>query len=186
MNKNKLRINIIAEAGILIALAVVLDYICKLIPFLNMPQGGHITLAMFPLVILSLRRGVSIGIISGLIYGMLNWVFDGYILHPGSIFLDYLIAFGAYGVVGVVSNLYLDKEKKNTAIIVLFIFIAGLIRYISSSLSGAIFFKEYAGNLNPYFYSFIVYNLPYMAITTIITMLLYPLLEKRLKEIPLN
>ena len=41
--------------------------------------------------------------------------------------------------------------------------IAVFFKYLMSSLSGVLFFGEYAGEMNPWFYSFIFYNLPYNA-----------------------
>ena len=43
------------------------------------------------------------------------------------------------------------------------IVVACVLRYISSSLSGVLFFGDYAPEgMNPWFYSFIVYNAAYM------------------------
>ena len=62
MKKTELKL---AESAILVALAIVLEITSKMIPVLQMPQGGSISLALLPLVILSLRNGYKYGFLGG-------------------------------------------------------------------------------------------------------------------------
>jgi thiamine transporter len=91
---------------------------------------------------------------------------DGFYWHWGSIFFDYIFAFGLLGVTG-----FFTKGRKNIFIFVLGIDVAGFLRYIMSSLSGVLFFGEYAADAGyadaVWFYSFIVYNLGYNLLSTI-------------------
>ena len=67
----------ITETAILIALAIVIDVVFKLIPFFNMPQGGHISVAMLAIIINGFRNGWKYGLAGGLLFAILNWILDG-------------------------------------------------------------------------------------------------------------
>ena len=161
------------ETAILVALAVVLDLLCKLIPFFNMPQGGHISLSMLPIMVIGFRRGLKYGLIGGFIYSILNFLIDGIVWHLGSIIFDYIIAFTVLGLTG------LFKGKSSSPIkMALIMFVVCFLRYLSHGFSGAIFFAQYAyipeslnwhveANMLPWVYSFVIYNLPYMGLSTI-------------------
>ena len=86
MKKTELKL---AESAILVALAIVLDITSKMIPVLQMPQGGSISLALLPLVILSLRNGYKYGFLGGMTFGIVNFLMDGYAFHWGSFIFDY-------------------------------------------------------------------------------------------------
>jgi thiamine transporter len=162
----------ITETAVLAALAIVLHLLCNLIPFLSMPQGGSVSLGMLPIIVLALRRGIKYGVIGGVIFGFLNFMTDGFIIHWGSIFMDYLLACGLLGLAG------LFKHRSRTWLtIIMAVGLAGFLKYLCHSLSGVLFFTSYAeemgyNSLSGYFYySFIFYNLPYMAISTVLSIL---------------
>ena len=162
----------ITETAILAALAIILHLLCNLIPFLTMPQGGSVSLGMLPIIVLALRRGVKYGVIGGVIFGFLNFMTDGFIIHWGSIFFDYLLACGLLGLAGLFKNC-----KRTWMTIILATSLAGFLKYLCHSVSGVLFFTSYAEemgyeSLSGYFYySFIFYNLPYMAISTLLSIL---------------
>lgn len=173
--KEVITVHQLAEGAILAALAIVLSLISKLLGFLELPQGGSFSLSMLPLVIYGFRRGPKMGFIMGFTYSIMNFIIDGSILHWGSIFFDYLIPFS---LVGAIPGLFSKKAQKGSLSSVFYgVLLAGLARYVFHGLSGVIFFAEYAGELNPWFYSFIVYNLPYMGISTIGTLVFTVLLS---------
>ena len=174
----------IVETAILVALAVVLDLLFKLIPFFNMPEGGHISLGMLPIIVIGFRRGVKFGLAGGLIYAIINFMLDGIVWHVGSIFFDYLFAFTVLGL----SGLFKNQAKKVWKMLII-IFILCFIRYIFHGFSGVLFFAEYAYipdylNWNvsvralPWVYSFVIYNLPYMGISTILCMIVASCMHK--------
>lgn len=168
----------ITEGAIMVALAVVFDIVIDLIG-LKMPQGGAFSFALLPIFIYTLRKGPLHGFVAGLLFGILNFLQDGYFLHWGSIFLDYLIAFS---LLGFVAGLFSKKSRKgNFFITILAVFLGGLVRYLSSSFSGVLFFSEYVPqNMNPWYYSFIFYNMPYNAVSTGICIIFISLLYKPL------
>ncbi|MFA5720427.1 MAG: energy-coupled thiamine transporter ThiT, partial [Acholeplasmataceae bacterium] len=75
-------------------------------------------------------------------------------------------------------------KKANDGIIgfsILAVLLGGFARYVFHSLSGVIFFAEWAPeNMNVFYYSFVWYNLPYMAVSTAGSLLFVFLLHKRL------
>ena len=99
-NKSHLHIRALCEGAILLALAVVLNYLSKAI-FANMPNGGSISLAMFPILLYAHRWGVGRGLLVGLCYGLVDMLLDGgYAWGWQSILLDYLLAYTALGLGG--------------------------------------------------------------------------------------
>ena len=94
-----LRVQALCEGAILIALAQILSYI-KLFP--NLPNGGSITFAMFPLAFYAVRWGLGRGLIGGFVFGLLQLIFDGaYAWGWQSMLLDYLVAFTPLGLAGL-------------------------------------------------------------------------------------
>jgi thiamine transporter len=101
---------------------------------------------------------------------------DGGLYHWGSLFFDYLIAFGVLGLTGL-----FKKDLYHPVKFVLIILLVGFLRYVSHGLSGVILFGEFAPEgVNPWVYSFIYYNLPYMISSTFLTALIASLLRKKM------
>ena len=95
VTKNHLRVRALTEGAILLALAVVLNYLSAII-FGSLPQGGSITLAMFPLLLYVHRWGVGRGALVCFAYGTLDMLLGrGYAWGWQSILLDYLVAYTA-------------------------------------------------------------------------------------------
>lgn len=160
----KQRIVPIVETGLLIALAVVLELIFKAIPILEMPQGGHFTLALVPLCVIGYRRGWKYALAGGIIYGLINMLIDGF-WGWGSLFFDYIFAFGAFFITGLFKKL----GRNNMVWFITGIIVAFFFRYLFASLSGVLFFgsgaEEYG--MTAFYYSFIYYNLPYCALSCV-------------------
>ena len=182
----KINIRRFTETAIFVALAVVLDLLCKLIPFLNMPQGGHVSLAILVMVTIGLRNGLKYGLAGGFTFAIINFMLDGYVWHVGSIVFDYLIPFTCFGLAG----LFKDKFKNPYVRITCAILFCSLIRYISHGLSGVIFFAEYAyipedinwdltGNTLVWVYSFVFYNLPYVGLSCVVSIIVGLILQNR-------
>lgn len=145
MNSN---INRFAASAILVGLATALS----LIPVpLQLPFGGKITL--FSMLVISLPAylyGPRLGFISSLAFAFLMMMIDPYMVHPVQVILDYIIAFGCFGIVAFFRN-------KKDGLIIGFI-IACIIRFIAHSISGYVFFKDYApANWSALLYT-VVYN----------------------------
>ena len=97
----RLRTRALTEGAIMLALAVVLNYLSHMI-FASMPQGGSITLAMFPVLFYAHRWGWGRGVLMGFAYGLLDMLLSGgYAWGWQSIVLDYLVAYAALGIGGL-------------------------------------------------------------------------------------
>ena len=175
-----LRIQALCEGAILLALAIVLNYLSKMI-FANMPQGGSISLGMFPLLLYVHRWGACRGLLIGFAYGLLDMLIDGgYAWGWQSMLLDYLVAYTALGLGGFF-------QGKGWGIFPC-IALGCLGRFGVHYLSGVTLYKilvptaveglESMGTIaSPHLYS-LLYNGVYMLPNTIIALVLAALLLK--------
>ena len=173
-----LHVKRISEMAILISLAIVIQVIMQ--PFFTMPQGGSVTVAMLPLVILAYRHGLVSGIASGLIFGLLNWILSGMPQWGWwSFIVDYQLAFGAFGF----SALVFKINRKSLFVFVLGITVAGLLRFAAHYLSGLLLFGEYAPEgVHPAWYS-LTYNISYMAPTILLSIIIGAFIWHRIEAI---
>jgi thiamine transporter len=142
------RVGLVAEIGLSVALSVVLG----MLKVWQMPQGGDISLAMLPLIILALRRGVGPGLVAGALYGVLDASLNPFIVHWAQYILDYPLAYALVGLSGVVARSLRAQTADPTRIVRLIITgaaIGATARYVAHTLSGVIFFAEYAGPGQP-------------------------------------
>lgn len=116
------------------ALCIALGFVLSYLRLFHMPQGGSLTIAsMLPVMVYSYWYGPKNGILAGIAYGALQYIQDPFFVHPVQLLLDYGMAFGALGLVG------LFKKHLLTGIT-----IAGLVRILCHLVSGAVFFAQYA------------------------------------------
>ncbi len=158
----------ITEIAVLIAIAAVLEAISTFIPFLHMPFGGSASLGMLPIFLIAFKYGIKDGLIAGFIFGVINFALGGFVIHWGSIFFDYIFAYAALGLAGY----YKDVAFKKNSAFVKGILLGGFARYLFHGFSGMIFFGQYAGSEGAFIYSFIFYNLPYMAISILLCIII--------------
>ncbi len=173
-----LHVKRISEMAILVSLAIVIQMIMQ--PFFTMPQGGSVTVAMLPLVILAYRHGLIPGIVSGLVFGLLNWILSGMPQWGWwSFIVDYQLAFGVFGLSAVIF-----RVNRNSLVVFLSgIAFAGVLRFVAHYLSGLLLFGEYAPDgVHPAWYSF-TYNVSYMVPTILLSVVIGAYIWKRLKAI---
>ena len=174
MNK-RFNVRMLTEGGMMIALSVLLSHI----KVYTLPNGGSVTAgSMIPLMIFAIRWGIGPGIIVGATYGILDFILKPYFYHPLQFILDYPLAFGLLGLAGLGYLSNKDNGYTKLALGVTF-GIAG--RMLSHTLSGVVFFAEYAGDQNPWIYS-IGYNMTYLVPELIISLLVLILIWKPLKR----
>lgn len=137
------------------AILVAIAYVLSFVKLLHLPFGGSITL--FSMLFISFPSyffGIKYGFMASIAYSLLQLTIDPYIIHPVQLLLDYTIAFSCFGIVGL-----FGKEEKD---FMLGFAVACFIRFLSSSISGYVFFKEYAPEgWNPILYT-VVYNGSYI------------------------
>jgi thiamine transporter len=162
----------LVEAGIMLALAIVLGEFVKIF---EMPMGGSVTLGgMAPLFLFAIRWGGKNGLTVGAVFGMLDFLIGRfYSLHPVSIFLDYPLAYAMTGLAG-----FFKKSSVG--------YICGIItgvfgRFICHVVSGVVFYASYAPEgQSPLVYS-ILYNgsflFPELVITIVLSVVLLRLIK---------
>ena len=105
MDEHSKETRILVETIVFAALSAVL-YTIR--PY-TLPFGGSVTLgSMVPVMWLSLRRGVRVGVVSGAIFGVLALLIDvmflgasSIVATPVQVILEYPVAFGVLGLTGV-------------------------------------------------------------------------------------
>lgn len=156
------------------ALAIALAFVLGLIRVFKMPYGGSISLEMMPLILLALRQGPWVGVVSGAVYGLLNLISDPQIFHPVQVLLDYPLAFAALGLAG------LFRPTARGAVVGATV--AVLARFVCHFLSGVVFFAAYAPEgWNPYAYS-AAYNGAYLAPSLLIAVVVVVVLLRALQS----
>lgn len=147
----------LAYAAMCIAIAFVLSYI----KLFRMPQGGSVTpAAMLPLILFALACGPAQGVVVGCAFGLLQLVEDCYVIHPIQLLVDYPMAYAALAL----SCLALLLPKKYARFrLPLAVLLGYFGRYAMATISGAVFFAEYAGEQNAWIYS-LGYNISYLGV----------------------
>ena len=147
----------ITESAMLLALAVVLELVSKMI-IPPMPFGGQLTIVcMLPVVLISYRHGVKWGLVAGFAYSLLQMALgagtvtaafqpgyfgDGTMIGNALIMclLDYVLAYTLLGLGGI----FRDKIKNSGAALCLGSLVALGCRYLSHIGSGYILFSGWA------------------------------------------
>ncbi|QVK18817.1 energy-coupled thiamine transporter ThiT [Mycoplasmatota bacterium] len=187
MNKNR-TVLIITEISILAAFALVLDYLAN---FTSLPNGGSLSIAMVPIMVISFRRGVIPGLATGLIVGVIQVIWSGHAFQFFQFILDYPVPYMLVGLASIFT--YLNKRKINYVSLIVGALFAGFARYCSHVLAGVVFWGAYASDhieiggktifgLNVFTYS-LLYNGIYMVPTIIVTVVVLVVLYKYAKNI---
>ena len=167
----------LCEGAIMVALAQILSYI----KLMELPNGGSLTPAMFPILLFALRWGLKDGLLAGFVFGLLQLIFDGaYAWGWQSMLLDYLLAFTPLGLAG----LFKGKAWGIFPGTVL----GCAARFVIHSISGVTIYRiaaptEVLGTVfdNPELYS-LVYNGSYMLPNTVLALVIAALLYVPMKK----
>ena len=165
----KTKIVIYTECAIMVALATVMS----MLPLVEMPYGGSITVASsLPILILSYRRGIRYGTLSGFLYATLQLLlglknlsyFNTWYSILAVIFLDYLIAYTVVGLGGIFRRLFTSQANA--------LFFGSLsvsaLRYILHTVAGATVWAGISIPTGATLVYSISYNATYMIPETII------------------
>lgn len=158
LSKEALSVRALAEDGILVAAAFVLN----LVKLPIHTGGGSINFQMLPLFLIALRRGPVHGLIcGGIIHGLITCLTDGwgFAFYP----FDYLIAFGSVMVLGFFRHLIFNKEQKGYNLKgELFLLLGGLLATLVRFVGGI------AGSMivvDVSFYDALAYNAIYIPVS---------------------
>lgn len=157
-SKENFSVRDMSEIGVLTAMAIGLHFV----KFEIGQSGGSINFAAIPLFIIALRHGPIKGLFaSGIVYGLIECTISGYgfVVYP----LDYLVGFGAYGVLGLFKKEIFTDDAKGWSVsgfffIALGVFLATLIRYAASTASSMI-------NYGLSFQAALIYNIVYIPVS---------------------
>ena len=169
---SRTRVRMLCEGALLVAAAQILSYV----KFLELPNGGSLTPAMFPVLLFAVRWGWKDGLLGGLVLGILQFMFDGgFALGWQFILGDYLLVFTALGLAGVF------RGRRWGIFAGTVLGCAG--RFLVHYVVGATIWAGYMPGeflsmtmTSPWFYSLLyngVYMLPNMALALVIGALLY-------------
>ena len=160
------------------AVFIALAFVASNMKLFKMPMGGSITLfSMMFICLIGYWYGFGAGILAGVTYGLLQLIVDPYIITLPQLLTDYPLAFGALGLSGI--GHHIDKKTESTVFefggLQIGYILGVLGRYAFSVVSGVVFFAEYAPKgQSPLVYS-LTYNISYLGVEGIITLILISL-----------
>lgn len=146
------------------AVALALAMVCSMIKFADLPMGGSITLfSMLFVVLIGYWYGPYVGIMTGVAYGLLQFVMEPIFYTIPQMLIDYPCAFGALGLAGFFAG------KKHGLQIG---YLAGVLgRYFFAVISGVVFFGAYAPEGTPALVYSLGYNATYLVPEAVITLI---------------
>ncbi len=154
MNQSKTKI--LVTSSVMIALGIAVKVVCDLIPFLNLPFGGTVTIcSMLPVVLVSWMYGIKNGLKAAAVYAVLRVMLsyntvaglftptsDSYMGLLNAILIltcDYLLAYIVLGFGGMFKN-----RLGRTSSLVLGSAVVLFASYIMHTVSGAVFYGAWA------------------------------------------
>ncbi len=176
MFKVKLDTKAISYMALFVAMQVVLEFVCKIIP--GQPQGGSITLSLIPIFLGAYLMGAGYGLIIGVASALIQFVLGlAQYWGPWSMLLDYVVPLTIIAIAPCFKNIKLKNGEIYIGIV-----IGMILKYGSHVLSGAWLFASYAPkNMNPWVYS-LGYNLIYNFWTLVITYIAFSIIYPRVKN----
>ena len=150
-----------------LALFYVLDFIANQLQLFKMPQGGTLGLGVIALLLASYHLGWKKGVVVSMMSVLLQFLTGQmYIVSPMQFVLEYVLAFGIYGISSLLPNLkhfYLGIVVTNS------------LRLVFHTIAGVLYWKtELLASFS--------YNAWYMIPTMIVCLILVPLLNNRLNK----
>lgn len=167
----------LCEGAIMVAAAQILS----MIKLWEMPWGGSVVLAMVPMILYAVRWGLGPGLLAGFVFGVLQFMFDGgFAIGWQSIIGDYLLAFTALGLAGLVRGKRFGIYWGTV--------IGGAARFLVHYIVGATIWAAYMPEeffgltmTTPWFYS-LLYNAAYMGPNILVTLVIFALLYRPMKK----
>lgn len=150
------------------AAAVALAMLTSYIKLWEMPMGGSVTLlSMLFICLIGYWFGPKYGLLTGIAYGLLQFIVDPYFVSLPQVLFDYPLAFGALGLSGFFS------DKKYGLQIGYVVGVLG--RFVFSTISGVVFFAAYAPEgMHPLVYS-AAYQGSYLGVEGVVTLIIISL-----------
>ena len=164
---------VIIESGMAIALALVLSRIT----IFRLSNGGEISLEMLPLLILSVRRGILTGILTGATFGgVFKLINGGIVLHPVQYLLYYPLAFAMLGFS------WIAFQNPRICFVITAMILSVMLRLSCHWSSGVFFFSNYAPPGQMIWLYSLLYNLSYIIPSAVICITIAPAIILRLRK----
>jgi thiamine transporter len=156
---------VLVEIALCVALAAVLKLWQIRLPW-NI-AGGDISLAMLPIFVLALRRGVVPALCAGLAFGIIDYFYEPYFIAPIQVMLDYPVAFAAISLAGLGTSAWKSAMADGRAgwaslIAGASILLGSAGRFASHFVSGVVFFGTNAPAGQPVAVYSAIYNISYV------------------------
>lgn len=174
-------VKITTQQLVVCAVALALAYVTSYIKLFSLPFGGSVTLfSMLFIVLIGYWYGPKIGIMTGLVYGIFQFLQEPYVLTFFQVCCDYVLAFGVMGISG-----FFSKSKKwglQKA------YIAAIIaRGAFHALGGYLYWMDYMPESFPKALASlypIIYNYSYILVEGVLTLIVIsiPAVSKALNQ----
>lgn len=170
---------VITEGAIITALALALSFV----PHTTGVSAIEFVYGLIPMAIYALRRGVKAGLMTGFVWGLLDLVLFGF-SHGGFLNLfqgivEYPVAFGVVGLVGLGSKPVkraLEQGKSGIGLILLYSALGFFAKYFFHFLAGGIYWGTYAPKgMNPWIYSLVINGGSFVANMLMLLVLVFAL-----------
>ena len=149
------------------AMALALSFVTSYIKVIRMPYGGSVTLfSMLFITLVGYWYGLETGLLTGLVYGIMQFLQEPYYLSLIQVCLDYLFAFAALGLSGIF------RGKKGGLIKGYVVGVLG--RLVFSALAGYAFWMSYMPENFPKSLAAvypIAYNGMYLGVEAVVTVI---------------
>lgn len=151
---------VITEGALITALALALSFV----PHTTGVSAIEFSYGLIPMAIFALRRGLKAGLMAGLVWGILDLVLFGFskggFLNPLQGLVEYPVAFGVVGLIGLGSNQVketLEKGKNAIGLILMYSALGFFAKYFFHFIAGGIYWGSYAPKgMNPWIYSLVI------------------------------
>ena len=166
LQKNTSALKLTTQQLVTCAVALALAYVTSYSKLFKLPFGGSVTLfSMLFIVLIGYWYGVKVGILTGLVYGIFQFLQEPYVLSFFQVCCDYILAFGAMGLSG------LFTKSKKYGLLKAYI-VAILARGAFHALGGYLYWMDYMPDNFPKSLTAlypIIYNYSYILLEGVLT-----------------
>lgn len=167
------KIRFMTDTALMTAVAVILSFLKFEAPW---AYGGSVSLAMLPIVLMAFRHGLKGGLLTGLLYGVVDFLVDPYFIHPVQMLLDYPVAFTLVGFAGLMKLGPNDSKRRQGTVLVIGTLIGCTLRFLAHVVSAMVWFGQFAPEGTPVWLYALGYNASYLVPCFIVTAVVLVLL----------
>ncbi|HET7522117.1 MAG TPA: energy-coupled thiamine transporter ThiT [Bacillales bacterium] len=166
-------VRFITDTAVMVAVAAILGFLKFDAPW---AYGGSVSIEMLPIVLMAFRYGLKGGLITGFIYGFVDFLIEPVFAHPIQMLLDYPVAFMLVGFAGLVKPKPDSSKRRIGTTIVIGTLIGTGCRFVSHFVSGIVWWGQYAPEGTPVWIYSLVYNAGYLIPSFVLTAVVMVLL----------